>query len=145
MVCTTYSWCNYFAKEIFGILSAFSFPPLNVCLLCSHREPRASGLVGLVPRMCRDEPITCEYNGPGGSDFRGVPGADAGEVRHRVVQPDHHEKHRKIRSGFSEHLHGGFTSVFVCFVSFVRRLISASLPPTHTHTQVNWSNLQPGL
>lgn len=33
MVCTTYSWCNYFAKEIFGILSAFFPPPKRLLAL----------------------------------------------------------------------------------------------------------------
>lgn len=85
--------------------------------------------------MCREEPITCGYSRRGGSGFSGVPGADAGEVQPRVLQPDHHEEHRKNRCAPRPPLRLCFTICLFC-VLFEN---SASL---HC-SQVNWSTFRP--
>lgn len=46
MVCITYSWCNYIAKEIFGILSAFFLPKRLLALF----PQGATGLTAGRPR-----------------------------------------------------------------------------------------------
>lgn len=132
MVCITYSWCNYIAKEIFGILSAF-FTLTSACFV-------PAGSHG--PHGWSASYPECAATNQSPVDISDQEALVSEEYQELMLEKFSIESSNQTTmkntgktglpfSGVGDNLHGGFISVFIGFVSFWRRLNSAP-PPPHT-------------